>query len=128
MYLSPWKPVHCTLRIEILPTLHLQNQVPGACWEEKYKVLLSQGAPSNWIQAGKVINVYAQMCFPNEKSEYSSSKGPKKVFFPPVYESAKTRHRGIVSIVLVIIWVDYNYNTKPSASWGVPHYCVSKSD
>lgn len=67
MYLSPWKPAHYTLRIEILPTLHLQNQVPGACWEEKYKVLLSQGAPSNWIQAGKIINVYAQVCFPNEK-------------------------------------------------------------
>lgn len=58
--------VHCALHVEILPTPHLQNQVPGACWAEKYKVLLSQASSSNWIQAGKVTNVYAQVHFPNE--------------------------------------------------------------
>lgn len=53
------RPVHI-----ILPTLHLQG--PGACIQDKSKILPLQGTSNNWIQAGKVINIYTRVHFLNE--------------------------------------------------------------
>lgn len=49
----------------MLSTLHVQNQGPGACLQDKSKILLLQGTSSNWIQA-EVINIYTQVHFLNE--------------------------------------------------------------